>query len=86
MPVLLPSWQHRGGELHATRHHPAQAVRAENGFEHRRHVWAVPQPVPTVDIDHLAGNRTGGIAEQKDTQVRHVLDLAPTRGSGVQAR
>ena len=68
----------RAGETLAL-HHAAQAVGAEDGFEHRRHVGAAPQPVPAVDVDHLAGDPTGGVAEQEHRQVGDVGDLADAR-------
>src|SRR5690606_39144738 len=53
----------------------AQAVGAEDRFEHARHVRAAAQPVPAVDVDDLPGDPARGVAEQEHRQVRDVGDL-----------
>jgi hypothetical protein len=60
------------------RNDSAQAVGAEN-VEHRRHIRSPAQTMSAVDIDHLAGDPAGGVAEQENRRIRDVVDLAKPR-------
>ena len=65
--------------LKASSHDAAQPVGAEDRLEHRGVIGSAAQHQPAVDVDHLAGDIAGRIAEQEHREVCDVGDLTRSR-------
>ena len=68
------------------RYDAAQPVGAEDRLEHRRVVRASPQHQAAVDVDDLARDIAGRIAEQEQRSVGDVGDLARPRATACRRR